>query len=142
MLTPTRYLMLRDSAIEPNVRKGMTVYKCLRYDYGLANDDTVLTGVKHISVTVKSDGGYPYFTVPERDLAFAPLVDAATTRLLALRDACGKDKPRHFNACCAIWFQHLAGLSVGSSTAAHAKQIREWAVEDFNIAVRNGFVDC
>lgn len=45
-------------------KAGTTVYRQMYHDYGLANDDTFATGVKHISVTLKSDGGYPGFTVP------------------------------------------------------------------------------
>ena len=47
-----------------NNAAGTTVYKAVYYDYGLANDDTRTTGVEHISVTLKEDGGYPFFTIP------------------------------------------------------------------------------
>jgi hypothetical protein len=62
------FKMLIDSAIEPKAKMGTTVYKCRGYDYGLASDDTRMTGIRHISVTLKSDGDYPSFTVAERDL--------------------------------------------------------------------------
>jgi hypothetical protein len=42
---------------------GTIVYVAY-YDYGLAQDDTNYTGEEHISVTLKPDGGYPFFTVP------------------------------------------------------------------------------
>lgn len=47
---------------------GTAVYMCNYYDYGCANDDTRSTGVEHVSVTLKPDGGYPFFTVPRHEL--------------------------------------------------------------------------
>lgn len=44
---------------------GSNVYELVCYDYGLANDDTRTTGIPHMSVTLKPDGGYPSFTIPE-----------------------------------------------------------------------------
>ncbi len=49
-------------------KAGTTVYEQKFHDYGLANDDSRLTGVEHVSVTLKSDGGYPGFTVPRHQL--------------------------------------------------------------------------
>lgn len=46
------------------VNKGDTVYAARCADYGLANDDTRLTGMQHISVTLDPTGDYPYFTIP------------------------------------------------------------------------------
>lgn len=60
----TRYKMLRDSLIEPKAKAGTIVYKQSGYDYGLAADDTRMTGIPHISVTLNPDGGYPGFTAP------------------------------------------------------------------------------
>lgn len=53
----------------PNGRlpAGSAVYRYARYDYGSARDDTRFFKHKHISVTLKEDGGYPFFTLP-RDL--------------------------------------------------------------------------
>jgi hypothetical protein len=59
--------MLKDSALEPKATAGATVYAA-GYDYGLASDDTEMTGIPHISVTLNSDGSYPFFTVAERDV--------------------------------------------------------------------------
>lgn len=72
-MTPTEtpvkaYKVLRDSKIELAATKGTTVYEQAGYDYGLAYDDTRVTGVKHISVTLNSDGSYPGFTIPLDDL--------------------------------------------------------------------------
>jgi hypothetical protein len=47
---------------------GEIVYDQKGYDYGLSSDDTRYTGVEHISVTRKSDGDYPGFTIPRMDL--------------------------------------------------------------------------
>ena len=61
----TQYEMLADSPLERKAVKGAIVYKFVRYDYGLASDDTRMTGVPHVSVTLDPEGGYPFFTVPE-----------------------------------------------------------------------------
>ena len=52
------------------VLRGLTYAKAgdLVYSYGCASDDTRILGYPHISVTVNSDGAYPFFTVPVRDL--------------------------------------------------------------------------
>ena len=47
---------------------GTEVFKCQEYDYGLARDDTNMTGVDHISVSLNPDGDYPLFTVSEADI--------------------------------------------------------------------------
>lgn len=52
---------------------GTVVYEARVYDYGLARDDTLMTDVEHISVTLDVDGGYPVFTVPVD--AIEPLTD-------------------------------------------------------------------
>lgn len=48
--------------------EGAVVYKNANYDYGLAADDTACFGERYISVTLKSDGDYPYQTVPASKL--------------------------------------------------------------------------
>lgn len=63
-----KYTMLADSKIDSSVKKGDTVFACAKHDYGSASDDTRITGIHHISVTKNSDGDYPFFTVPFRDL--------------------------------------------------------------------------
>lgn len=62
------YRVIVDSEIEPRAVAGMIVYRCKGWDYGMANDDTRLTGIEHISVTLDAGGGYPFFTIPKRDL--------------------------------------------------------------------------
>ena len=49
-------------------KAGTIVYKQKYHDYGLASDDTRITGVEHISVTLNSDGDYPGFTIPRYQL--------------------------------------------------------------------------
>lgn len=51
-----------------DVPAGTLVFRSVRYDYGCANDDTRVTGVKHISVTRNPDGDYPFFSVPVTSL--------------------------------------------------------------------------
>lgn len=45
--------------------EGTLVYDSAKYDYGCSSDDTRITGVKHISVTFKENGDYPFFTIPK-----------------------------------------------------------------------------
>jgi hypothetical protein len=68
----TQYEILEDSRLERKAVKGAIVYKFVRYDYGLASDDTRMasddtrmTSVPHVSVTLDPEGGHPSFTVPE-----------------------------------------------------------------------------
>lgn len=65
---PKRYRMLKDATTDPNAVAGTIVYGCAKHDFGLADDDTLMTGKAHISVTLKSDGDYPFFTVPVADI--------------------------------------------------------------------------
>lgn len=59
-----KFEMLSGSRIEPEATIGRVVYKSMKCDYGCASDDTRITGVEHISVTLKEDGDYPFFTHP------------------------------------------------------------------------------
>ena len=63
-----KYKLLKDSKIKPEVKAGDTVYTCHMSDYGCARDNTIETGILHISVTLDKDGQYPFFTVPSQDL--------------------------------------------------------------------------
>jgi hypothetical protein len=60
--------VLKDSEIEPAAVAGATVFDCVVPDYGAANQDSRRTGIRHVAVTFDPAGGYPYFTIPERDL--------------------------------------------------------------------------
>jgi hypothetical protein len=48
--------------------EGTIVYGLMMHDYGLASDDTRITGVEHVSVTLDPAGGYPSFTIVKSDL--------------------------------------------------------------------------
>jgi hypothetical protein len=67
-MQPTPFRLLNDSTIKPDVKAGTTVYEYLGYDYGLASDDTRMTRIEHVSVTLEPNVT-PSFTVPRRDLA-------------------------------------------------------------------------
>lgn len=69
---PTRYKMLRHSTIQHEAVAGTIVYSCIKHDYGLANDDSSMTGKEHKSVTLDRNGDYPYFTVPVADIEEVP----------------------------------------------------------------------
>lgn len=63
------YRLKRRDRAATEIPEGVdTVYQCKGYDYGTANDDTRLTGIHHVSVTLKEDGDYPFFTIPSEDL--------------------------------------------------------------------------
>lgn len=66
----SRFLLLKDRVLrgELQARAGDVVYTSKGYDYGLASDDTRLTGIEHVSVTLNENGDYPSFTVPRADL--------------------------------------------------------------------------
>jgi len=68
MIKPTKYRLIRGDRASQNVKAGDIVYGCIYHDYGSANADTRDTGIDHISVSLKEDGGYPYFTIPRADL--------------------------------------------------------------------------
>lgn len=50
------YKLLKDSDINPLAKVGTIVFK-MGYDYGLASDDTRMTGIEHISVAMPGEGG-------------------------------------------------------------------------------------
>ncbi len=47
---------------------GTICYNQAGHDYGLASDDTRMTGHRHVSMTLKPDGDYPTFTIREDHL--------------------------------------------------------------------------
>ena len=62
---PTKYRMLANRF---DHKAGTIVYSGIKYDYGLANDDSIWYGTLHISVSLNENGDYPYFTIPIDDL--------------------------------------------------------------------------
>lgn len=68
----TAYKLKTDSIIEEGAVKGTLVWPCTMNDYGCASDDTHFTGRIHISLSLKPDGGYPFFTHPEDELERVP----------------------------------------------------------------------
>jgi hypothetical protein len=63
------YKLLKDSDPNPLAKVGTIVFKG-GYDYGLASDDTRITGIEHISVVLP--GETASFTIPLRDLEKIP----------------------------------------------------------------------
>lgn len=62
------YRMKTSSPLEPQATEGVIVFRGSGYDYGLAAEDTAITGIEHISVSLKRSGGSPTFTHPLRNL--------------------------------------------------------------------------
>lgn len=73
------YLLLADSAIEPEAKTGSIVYDLMRPDYGLASADSRGFGYECVSVTLSPYGDYPSFTVPKS--ALRKLSDMSSTAL-------------------------------------------------------------
>ena len=64
-----KYKIIRsDRAANKDVKVGDLVHSCKGYDYGCSSDDTRITGIEHISVTLDENGDYPFFTIPDEDL--------------------------------------------------------------------------
>lgn len=76
-MQPKRFRVLNERKIDgmTYASVGDVVYDLLQCDYGGADDDTRITGVKHCSVTKEPNGSYPFFTIPVSHLA--ALEDAA-----------------------------------------------------------------
>lgn len=64
----TAYIVSKDSKLEPKAVAGSVIYASQHYDYGLASEDTAVTGIEHRSFTLDPEGGYPFFTMPMRDV--------------------------------------------------------------------------
>lgn len=62
------YQLKTDSNPGSKPKVGTVVYLFAGYDYGLARDDTKITGVEHIGVSLKRGGRAPSFTHPLPDL--------------------------------------------------------------------------
>lgn len=61
--------VLKQSKLEKRAKPGTVIYSFFgHYGGGMANSDTRLTGIKHGAFTLKEDGGYPFFTMPMRDV--------------------------------------------------------------------------
>lgn len=59
------YVLTEDHSLgDTTYNRGLTIYRAEKYDYGLASDDTRMTGIEHWSMTLDPAGGYPTFTVP------------------------------------------------------------------------------
>jgi len=65
---PKSYVVTRADAANASVKVGDIVYDLKSWDYGLAGDDSRITGVPHVSVTLDPTGDYPSFTIPEHCL--------------------------------------------------------------------------
>lgn len=65
-----KYKLLSQNTISDAgpLEPGTIVYECAYNDYGCASDDTYHTGIAHISVTLSSEGDYPFFTHPLKQL--------------------------------------------------------------------------
>ena len=67
-MTIKKFKIIRADRAAMQVEVDDIVYDSVKHDYGLASDDTRITGIEHVSVTFKEDGDYPFFTIPRADL--------------------------------------------------------------------------
>ena len=63
-----KFAIVKASRASAPVREGDIVFKCVKFDYGCASDDTRSTGTPYVSVTADPQGDYPFFTIPLEDL--------------------------------------------------------------------------
>lgn len=63
-----KYKLIAPINHAPDAEVGCTVYEYTGCTYGLVSEDTHMTGIEHIAVTLKSDGDTPFFTAPIRSL--------------------------------------------------------------------------
>lgn len=62
---PARFRLLADRFSH---KAGTVVYAAMVFDQCLAAQETASTGIRHVSVTLQPDGGYPTFTVPWNEI--------------------------------------------------------------------------
>jgi len=63
MTTRTKYRIKESGTNCKEYPAGTICYDFSGHDYGLAADDTRMTGIPHVSVTLDPDGGTPSFTI-------------------------------------------------------------------------------
>ena len=63
-----KYKITKSGTNSGNFPAGTIVYDLRGHDYGIASDDTRMSGIEHVSVTLDPDGNYPSFTVVKDDL--------------------------------------------------------------------------
>lgn len=65
---PTRYIVTKipphNDKLDSPVTVGEILYTLMKNDYGGSSLDTDLLGTECVSVTRKSNGDYPYITMP------------------------------------------------------------------------------
>lgn len=66
------YTMKRKDRASIDVGASDVCYDFMGCDYGCSNDDSRDSGIEHTAVTLKSDGGNPFFTIPKDDLELRP----------------------------------------------------------------------
>ncbi len=67
-ITPAKFRVLKQSKLERKAKPGKIIYACIQHGYGVAKLDTRVTGIPHGSFTLKSNGDYPFFTMPTTDV--------------------------------------------------------------------------
>lgn len=71
-----KYRITEDGTNAGKHPAGTICYSLLGTDYGCASDDTRITGIEHVSMTLKPDGSYPFFTIQRKSLE--PITEEAS----------------------------------------------------------------
>lgn len=71
-MNPKQFRITKSGTNCKDLPAGTLCYDFLMHDYGLASDDTRITGIPHVSVTLDPKGGYPSFTIVAADLEEVP----------------------------------------------------------------------
>ena len=67
-MKPKKFRIKNSGTNSKDYPAGTICYDLLMHDYGLASDDSRITGVEHVSVTLDETGDWPSFTVVKSDL--------------------------------------------------------------------------
>lgn len=112
------YRILSTPKHQPDAIPGKIVYDCGVHDYGCASDDSRVFGTPHISVTFDKTGGYPFFTIPVRDLEKIEVEDFGVINDEWVKNVC---KPGTFETC-----RYLMADSDGWMCAKLSPELRSY----------------
>jgi hypothetical protein len=68
MISPKKFRIREDGTNAEGYPAGTICFDCIKHDYGLASDDTRMTGIEHVSVTLDPSGDWPSFTIRRSSL--------------------------------------------------------------------------
>lgn len=128
----TKYILNKDSKVNPAVKAGSIVYELRGSDYGLARDDTAMLGYECKSVTLDPEGGYPSFSVPAHDLTDFNERNDARLAMKTLSEIQGKPlRGTIVNAePYEVWPRCVSGWEVNRRTSVRTSLTEKLVIED------------